>query len=135
MRAVLQDDQQDQGDDRREEVADGAGESDEDVVAHVVLEVASGDGRGLGPAEEGTTVDQCDDREEDGSEKVEVLQGVEGDATECQGGGIAEAIGGPGVGALMDAEGEHQDHDLEEDDDDFLVHISFKSTGVGAKEP
>ena len=88
---VLDDDEQDERDGGREQVAGGAGEGDEDVVAPVVLEVACGDGGGLGPADEEAAVDQRDEREEDRAEGVEVLEGIEGDAAEHQGGGVAEA--------------------------------------------
>ena len=103
---VLDDDEQDEGDGGREQVAGGAGEGDEDVVTAVVFEVAAGDGGGFGPADEEASVDQRDEREEDGAYRIQVLEGVEGDAAEHHGGGIAEAHGGPGVGALMHAEGE-----------------------------
>ena len=99
-----------------EEVAGGAGEGDEDVVALVVLEVARGDGGGLGPADERPVVDEREQRHEDGADGIEMLEGVEGDAAEHVGGGIAEAPGGVGVGALMDAEGEDEGDDLEEDE-------------------
>src|SRR3984885_3473268 len=132
---VLEDDEKDQRNSRRQQVADGAGKRDEDVVAHVVLEIARGDRGGFGPAKEHAAVDQSDDRKDDGAEGVEVFEGIEGDAAEHASCGVAEAVGSPGVGALVNAEGENEDHYLEDDEEDFLVHISFKSTGVGAKEP
>ena len=87
---VLDDDEQDEGDGGGEQVAGGAGEGDEDVVAAVVFEVAGGDRGGLGPADEEAAVDQRDEREEDGAERVEVLEGIERDAAEHLGGGVAE---------------------------------------------
>ena len=106
----------------REQVAGGAGEGDEDVVAAVVFEVAAGDWGWLGPADEEAAVDQRDERKEDRADRVEMFDGIEGDATEHTGGGVAEARGGPGVGAFVHAEGEDQNHDLEEDDDDVQRH-------------
>ena len=103
---MLDDDQQDERDGGGEQVAGWTGEGDEDVVAAVVLEVATGDGCGLGPTDEEASVDQRDERKEHRADGIEVLQWVEGDATEHHGGGIAKAHGGPGVGALMHAEGE-----------------------------
>ncbi len=119
---VLDDDEQDKGDGGREQVAGGAGEGDEDVVAAVVLEVAAGDWSGLGPTDEEAAVDQRDERKEDGADRVEVLERIEGDTAEHPGGGIAEPVGGPGVGAFVHAEGEDQNYDLEEDYDDVQRH-------------
>lgn len=64
---VLDDDEQDERDGGREQVAGRAGEGDEDVVALVVFEVAGGDGSGFGPADEEASVDQRDEGEEDGA--------------------------------------------------------------------
>ena len=121
---MLDDDEQDEGDGGREQVAGGAGEGDEDVVAAVVFEVAAGDRSGFGPADEEASVDQRDERNEDGADRVEVLEGIEGDTAEHPGGGIAEPVGGPGVGALVNAEGEDQNYDFEEDDDDVQRHMN-----------
>src|SRR5207247_321064 len=115
------DDQQDKGDRGGEQVAGGAGEGDEDVVSLVVLEVAGGDGGGLGPPEEHAAVDQADEREENRAEGVEVLGRVQGDAAEHFGGWIAETPGCPGVGALVHAEGEDEDDDLKQNEDDLLT--------------
>lgn len=52
-----------------------------------------------------------------------MLERVEGDAAEHHGGGVAEAHGGPGVSALVDAEGEDENDDLEEDDDYVEGHV------------
>ncbi len=101
---VLDYDQQDEGDGGGEQVAGWAGEGDEDVVAPIVFEVASGDRGGLGPTDKEVSIDQRDEREEDGADGVEVFEGIESDAAEHTGGGITEARGGPGVGALVHAE-------------------------------
>ena len=103
---VLDDDEQDEGDGGREQIACGAGESDEDIVAAIVFEVAAGDRGGFGPADEEAAIDERDERKEDGADGVEVFDGIEGDAAEHTGGGIAEAPCGPGVGALMHAKRE-----------------------------
>src|SRR5271156_3701091 len=82
---VLYDDKKDERDCCREQVAGWAGEGDEDVVAPVILEVASGDGCGLGPADEEAAVDQRDEREEDGADRIKVFERVEGDTAEHHG--------------------------------------------------
>src|SRR5205823_5389034 len=119
---VFDENEQDEGDGGREQIAGRAGEGDEDVVAAVVFEVAAGDGRGFGPADEEAAIHKRDEREEDRAEGVEVSDGVEGDAAEHFGGGIAEAPCGPGVGALVHAEGEDEDDDFEDDDDGVQRH-------------
>ena len=119
---VLDDDEQDEGDGGGEQVAGGAGEGDEDVVAAIVFEVAAGDGGGLGPTDEEVAVNQRYEGNEDGADEVEVFDRVESDAAEHAGGGIAEAPGGPGVGALMHAEGKDEDYNFEDDDDDVQRH-------------
>lgn len=120
---MLEDEEQEECDCGGEQVAGGAGEGDEDIVAFVVLEVAGRDGRGLGPAEEHSTVEEADEREDDGAERIEVLEGIEGDAAEHHRCGIAEAHRCPGVGALVDAEGEDEYYDLKQNEDDLLIHI------------
>jgi hypothetical protein len=119
---VFDDNQENESDAGREQVAGGAGEGDEDVIAAVVLEVASGDGSGLRPADEEAAVDQRDEREEDGADGVEVLDWVEGDTAKHHRGGVAEAHGGPGVRALVHAEGEDQNNYFEEDNDNVQRH-------------
>ena len=130
---MLDDEQQDEGDGGRDQIAGGTGQGDEDVVAAIVLEVAAGDWCRFCPAEERPVVEQGEQRHDDGAERVKVLEGVEGDATEHLGGGIAEAPGGPGVGALVDAEGENQNNDLKDDKDDFLVHGSSSLPESGTR--
>ena len=120
---VLEDEQQDQGDGGRDQVAGRAGEGDEDVVAAVVLEVTGRDGSGFGPAEEHSAVDEADEREEHGAKGVEVLERIEGDSAEHLGGRVAKTPGGPCVGALMHAEGQDEDNDLKQNEDDTLTHI------------
>ena len=120
---VLDDDEQDKCDGGREQVAGGTGEGDEDVVAFVVFEVAGRDGRGLCPADEEASVDQRDEREEDGAEWIEMLEGIECDAAEHHGGGVAKAHSGPGVSTLMDAESEDENDDFEEDDYYVQGHV------------
>ena len=81
------------------------------------------DRRRFGPAEEHSAVDEADERKDDGAERIDVLERVKRDSAEHQGGWIAETIGGPGVSALMDTEGEDENYDLKEDEDDLLIHI------------
>jgi hypothetical protein len=130
---MLDDEQKDEGDGSRDEIAGGAGEGDKDVVAAIVFEVAAGDWSGFGPADQRPVVEQGEQRHDDGAERVEVFERVESDAAEHAGGGIAQAPGGPGVGALVDTEGENQNNDLKDDEDDFLVHGSSSLPESGTR--
>src|SRR6266851_7772731 len=121
---VFEDDEKDEGYGSRDQVAGRTCEGNEDVVALVVLEVTGCDGGRLGPAEEHTAVVEADEREDDGAERVQMLDGVERDAAEHLGRWITKAPGGPGVGALMHAEGEDENDDLEDYKNDFLIHDS-----------
>src|SRR5580698_1188294 len=92
-----------------DEIGKGAGESSEVVVADNFLEVARDDGGGLGPADEHEWHMEADERAEDdksrkeqGSDGIDMVHGVEGDAALQAGGLVAEAGGHPGVGALVE---------------------------------
>ena len=124
---MLHDDEQQERDDGHEEIAGRAGEGDDDVVTGVALEVARGDGGGLGPAEEHAAVEETDERKEDGAAGIEMNERIEGDAAEHFGGGIAETPGGPGVSALVHAEGKDEDYSLKDYKDYGLVHGSSLS--------
>ena len=81
VRGVFEDDEQDERGDRHGEIAGGAGEGGDDVVAPGVAEVADGDRAGFGPAEQWKVVDQRQQRHDDRAPGVDVLDGVESDAT------------------------------------------------------
>ena len=53
-----------------------------------------------------------------------MLDGVHRDAAEHIGRGIAEALGRPGMGALVHAERKDQDKYLEQDQYKFLAHAT-----------
>ena len=78
------------------------------------LKIAVVDRRGFRPSE-GRKADQDQHRRhKDGAEQVDVNQRIEGNASQHFGGRVTQAIGHPGVRRFVDADGEQQNHDLEE---------------------
>jgi hypothetical protein len=51
-----------------------------------------------------------------------MLDGIQRKAAEHLRGRIAEAPGSPGMGALVHTEGEYENHNLEDDKYDLLIH-------------
>ena len=88
-----------------------------------MLEVARCNRRWFSPSEEHSAVDEADEREQDGAERIDVLERVKRDSAEHQCSWVAETIGGPGVSALVDTEGEDEDYNLKQNKDDLLIHI------------
>ena len=74
---VLDDEQEDESDGCRDEIAGRTRERDEDVIAAIVLEVAGGHWGGFGPADERPVIEQGDQRHDDGAEQIEVLEWVQ----------------------------------------------------------
>lgn len=94
---------QDEGKQRQQDIGGGAGQGGEDHALFDIFEVAGGHRDGLGPAEPGK-------EHEHRADEIEVRQGIEGEAPQIFGGGIAQFIAGPGMGAFVDGNGGEQHH-------------------------
>jgi hypothetical protein len=119
---VLEDDEQNQRHGSRDQVARRPRQGDENVVALVILEVAGGHRGGLRPTKEHSAVEETDKRKDDRAEWIEVLDGIQRQAAEHLRGGIAEPPSSPGMGTLMHTEGEYENHNLEDNEYDLLIH-------------
>ncbi len=119
---VADDDEREEGDDGGEELGGGAGKGGKHLVAGGVAEVARGEGDGLAPAEDERAAEDEQDGPDEGSEEVEVTGGVHGEAAHHAGGGVAEAVGGPGLSAVVERDGEHQDDQLKDDQSNVQRH-------------
>jgi hypothetical protein len=115
-------DEDEEGNQDEKQVGSGTGQGGQVVVADDFAEVAGEDGSGFGPAnqhaaekvepDEGAEDDQG--WKEECADGVHVVHGVERDAAHLAGGLVAEAGGHPGVGALMHAEREEEQDELED---------------------
>ncbi len=107
--------ERDEGDEGGEQLGGGAGEGGEHLVARRIAEVARGEGDGLAPAEDERAAEDEEDGPDEHAEEVEVAGRVHGEATHHACGGVAEAVGGPGLGAVVQGDGEHHHDQLKDD--------------------
>ncbi len=119
---VADDDEREESDDGGEELGGGAGEGGEHFVAGGVAEVARSEGDGLAPAEDERAAEDEEDGPDEGSEEVEVAGGVHGEAAHHAGGGVAETVGGPGLGTVVKGDGEHHHDEFKDDQSDVQRH-------------
>lgn len=120
------DSENEQGNQDEEQVGGGAGESGQVVVTADFFEVAGDDGSGFGPADQhAAEIVEADEGAEDyergkdeGAEDIDVVDGVEGDAAHHAGGLVAQAGGGPGMGALVNAERKKEQDELKDGNDE-----------------
>ena len=116
------DGENEKGDQNEQQVGGGAGQGDQIVVADNFAQVAGDDRGGFRPAEqhaakkvepdEGSEDDQRG--KEQGADGVHVVHGVERDSPHQAGSLVAQPRGHPGVGALMHAEREEEQDELED---------------------
>jgi hypothetical protein len=108
-------------------VAERTSDSGEDVVASDVFEIGRGDGSRLRPSKEEAWADEeHDGRQDNGAERIDVFEGVQSDAAQHASGGIAEAVGHPGVRGFVKAERKEEHRELE-DRNDEAVGIHWNS--------
>lgn len=75
-----------------------------------MLEVVRVELDGFAPAEAG-------EKKHERADRVEVAEGVEGEAALDAGGRVAEAVGNQGVGEFVDRDGDHKGECIEEEKD------------------
>ena len=94
---------QNQAEERENDIGGGAGQRGKDHALFDILEIPGCNRHRLGPAKPGKN-------HQDGAEHIQVRQGIEGKPAEIFGGGVAQLIAGPGVGAFVDGYGGDQHH-------------------------
>ena len=102
-----------------------------EAVAPDVPEMHRIDRHGFGPAEDGEIGKNRQKREDDRPHDIDVRHGIERDAPEHAGRGVAEAVRGPGVRALVHAQ-RKEEHDENEDAlADVEAHVKNPFRGAG----
>ena len=110
--------QQQGRDEGQDDVDAGAGEGDPDHVAFGMVEAAEVDRHRLGVAEQEGRVDQQQQAGQDqGPERIDVLDRVEGDPAHQARGIVAAALGHPAMRGLMQRD---RDHDRQQPDRERL---------------
>jgi cytochrome c-type biogenesis protein CcsB len=98
-----------QEDYRKQDVAGRTGRRDEEVVPSWIPQVAGVDRNRLGPAEE-ESCKESDQGEDDGPDKVDVHDGIQGDTPQVAGRMVSEIVRRPGMGGLVNTQRKEQDH-------------------------
>ncbi len=119
-----------------QEVAARPGQRGEDVIATEVFEITVVDRGGSGPSDEKLPVagqKEHDQRNDDGSQNINVLGRVKRDAAKHAGCLVTEARGHPRVGGFMQTEGKEQNDKFEDLEDDlFVTHGFFVILSAGS---
>ena len=100
--------------DGKEDVDHDAGARHEERPPSAIPEIALIIWNGLGPADDEARIEEHEkEREDDGANPVNVLEGVQGQAAGIAGGRIALGIRGEAVSHLMDDDGHDEHHYIE----------------------
>lgn len=115
--------EQDGGGYSAEQIAHRAGDGGEDVIAAQVFEIERSYRSGLGPADEISVGEKKEhgQRNEDGSEGIDVLDGIQSETAQHPRGWIAEAGGHPCMRGLVQAQAKNEDGKLEEFENSSLL--------------
>ena len=107
--------QNEDGADRDHKVADRPHDRSENVVKHGILEVSRIDRSGLGPADHRGVKEHGNRGQQQRSNRINVLDGIERNAPQHARGRIAAQVGHPGVRRFVDADREQKRDQLEHD--------------------
>ncbi len=114
--------QQDRRASGNDEIADWTGDGRKDIVEDGTLEISGIDWRRFGPTDDGQMGQHGDERKDHGTEGVDVFEGIQRDASQHASRGVAAAVRGPRMGGLVDADGEQESDQLEQDVNELQAH-------------
>ena len=118
------DDQDQQCDDCGEQLRGGTGQGSQHLVSRGIPEVARGEGDRLAPAQDQRAAKDEEYGPDERAEQIKVASRVHAEAAHHAGGRVAQPIGGPGLSAVMQGDGEHHDDQLEDDQSVVQRHRS-----------